>query len=269
MAAYFPEVSKVGYEGPKSKNPLAFKHYNADEMIEGQFMEDLFRFILAYWHTFRGTGSDPFGSATLSRPWDDGSSSVANALKRVDVAFEFMSKLQAPFYCWHDRDVAPEASTLMETNKNFDEIAKKLKDKQGETGVKLLWGTANLFSHPRFMHGAATSCNADVFAFAAAQVKKAIEVTHDLGGVNYVFWGGREGYMNLYNTNMKREIDHLPRFMHMAADHAKSIGFKGQFLFEPKPREPTKHQYDFDAAACLNFLRANNLMDKVKLNIET
>jgi xylose isomerase len=269
MAAYFPEVSKIAYEGPKSKNPLAFKHYNPDEMIEGQSMKDLFRFSVAYWHTFRGTGSDPFGSATLSRPWDDGSSSVANALKRVDVAFEFMSKLQVPFYCWHDRDISPEASTLKETNKNLDEIAKKLKDKQGETGVKLLWGTANLFSHPRFMHGAATSCNADVFAFAAAQVKKAIEVTHELGGVNYVFWGGREGYHNLLNTNMKRELDHLAKFMHMAHDHAKSIGFKGQFLFEPKPKEPTKHQYDFDAATCLNFIGRNGLDGIVKLNIET
>jgi xylose isomerase len=269
MAAYFPEVSKVAYEGPKSKNPLAFKHYNPEELVEGQSMKDLLRFSVAYWHTFRGTGTDPFGSATLSRPWDDGSSSVANALKRVDVAFEFMTKLQAPFYCWHDRDVAPEGSSLKETNKNLDEIAKKLKDKQGETGVKLLWGTANLFSHPRFMHGAATSCNADVYAFAAAQVKKAIEVTYELGGENYVFWGGREGYHNLYNTDMKRELDHLARFMHLAHDHAKSIGFKGQFLFEPKPKEPTKHQYDFDAATCLNFIGRNGLDGIVKLNIET
>ncbi|HVJ86213.1 MAG TPA: xylose isomerase [Caulifigura sp.] len=269
MAAYFPDVSKIAYEGPKSKNPLAFKHYNPDEVVEGQKLKDLLRFSVAYWHTFRGTGSDPFGSATLSRPWDDGSSSVENALKRVDVAFEFMSKLQAPFYCWHDRDVAPEGSSLKATNKNFDEIAKKLKDKQSETGVKLLWGTANLFSHPRFMHGAATSCNADVFAFAAAQVKKAIEVTHQLGGENYVFWGGREGYHNLYNTDMNRELDHLAKFMHMAHDHAKSIGFKGQFLFEPKPKEPTKHQYDFDAATCLNFIGRNGLDGIVKLNIET
>ena len=269
MAAYFPDVSKIAYEGPKSKNPLAFKHYNPDEVVEGQKLKDLLRFSVAYWHTFRGTGSDPFGSATLSRPWDDGSCSAENALKRVDVAFEFMSKLQAPFYCWHDRDVAPEASTLKETNKIFDEVAKKLKDKQGETGVKLLWGTANLFSHPRFMHGAATSGNADGFAFAAAQVKKAIEVTHQLGGENYVFWGGREGYHNLYNTDMNRELDHLAKFMHMAHDHAKSIGFKGQFLFEPKPKEPTKHQYDFDAATCLNFIGRNGLDGIVKLNIET
>lgn len=269
MPEFFPGVPVIEYEGPKSKNPLAFKHYNPDEVVEGQKLRDLLRFSVCYWHTFRGTGSDPFGSATLQRPWDDGSNSVANAIKRVHAAFEFITKLGAPFYCFHDRDVAPEGDTLAESNKNLDEVVKALKDQQKKTGVKLLWGTANLFSHPRYMHGAATSCNADVFAYAAAQVKKAIEVTHTLGGVNYVFWGGREGYMNLYNTDMGRELDHLARFMHMAADHAKSIGFKGQFLFEPKPKEPTKHQYDFDAAACLNFLRANDLMGTVKLNIET
>ncbi len=269
MADFFPDVPRIKYEGPQSKNPLAFKHYNADEVVEGQKLKDLLRFSVCYWHTFRGTGTDPFGAATLLRPWDDGSSSVENALKRVDVAFEFVTKLGAPFYCFHDRDVAPEGASLRETNRNLDAVAKKLKDKQGETGVKLLWGTANLFSHPRYMHGAATTCNADVFAFAAAQVKKAIEVTHELGGVNYVFWGGREGYHNLYNTDMQRELDHFARFMHLAHDHAKSIGFKGQFLFEPKPKEPTKHQYDFDAAACINFIRANDLEKVVKLNIET
>ncbi|MCA9079435.1 MAG: xylose isomerase [Planctomycetaceae bacterium] len=269
MAEYFPEIQQIQYEGPQSKNPLAFKHYNPEEVVEGQTMRDLFRFSVCYWHTFRGTGTDPFGSATLVRPWDDGSDSVENALKRVDVAFEFISKLGAPFYCWHDRDIAPERSTLRETNAVLDQIAAKLKDKQAETGIKLLWGTANLFSNPRFMHGAATSCNADVFAFAAAQVKKAIEVTHELGGENYVFWGGREGYHNLYNTNMQRELDHLARFMHLAHDHAKSIGFTGQFLFEPKPKEPTKHQYDFDAATCLNFIGRNGLDGIVKLNIET
>ncbi|MCB9950360.1 MAG: xylose isomerase [Planctomycetaceae bacterium] len=269
MAEYFPEVQSIQYEGPQSKNALAFKHYNPDEVIEGQTMRDLLRFSVCYWHTFRGTGVDPFGAGTLVRPWDDGSNSVENALKRVDVAFEFMSKLGAPFYCWHDRDVAPEGATLRESHANFDTIAAKLKEKQGETGIKLLWGTANLFSHPRFMHGAATSCNADVFAYAAAQVKKAIEVTYELGGENYVFWGGREGYHNLYNTDMQRELDHLARFMHLAHDHAKSIGFTGQFLFEPKPKEPTKHQYDFDAATCLNFIGRNGLDGIVKLNIET
>ncbi len=267
--AFFPDIPKIPFEGPKTKNPLAFRHYNASEIVEGRSMTDWLRFSVCYWHTFRGTGSDPFGPGTLQRPWDDGSDSVENAVKRVGAAFEFIEKLGAPYYCFHDRDVAPEGANLAESNRNFDAVAKSLGEEQKRTGIKLLWGTANLFSNPRFMHGAATSCNADVFAFAAAQVKKAIEITHQLGGENYVFWGGREGYMNLYNTDMKRELDHLARFMHMAADYAKSIGFKGQFLFEPKPKEPTKHQYDYDAAACLNFLRANGLQDKVKLNIET
>ena len=267
--AYFPDIPKIPFEGPKSKNPLAFKHYNADEVVEGKSLRDWLRFSVAYWHTFRGTGSDPFGSATLQRPWDDGSNSVENAIKRAHVAFEFIEKLGAPFYCFHDRDVAPEGNSLAESNKALDAVVKVLGEEQKRSGIKLLWGTANLFSHPRYMHGAATTCNADVFAYAAAQVKKAIEVTHQLGGQNYVFWGGREGYMNLYNTDMKRELDHLGRFMKMAADFAAEIGFKGQFLFEPKPKEPTKHQYDFDAAACLNFLRTYGLVDKVKLNIET
>ena len=267
--AFFPDIPKIPFEGPKTKNPLAFRHYNATEIVEGRTMTDWLRFSVCYWHTFRGTGSDPFGSATLQRPWDDGSDSVENAVKRVDAAFEFIEKLGAPYYCFHDRDVAPEGANLAESNRILDTVVKALGEAQKRTGIKLLWGTANLFSNPRFMHGASTSCNADVFAFAAAQVKKAIEVTHQLGGENYVFWGGREGYMNLLNTDMKREIDHLARFMHMAADYAKSIGFTGQFLFEPKPKEPTKHQYDYDAAACLNFLRANGLQDKVKLNIET
>ncbi len=269
MSQFFPDIPQIPFEGPTSKNPLAFKHYNPDEIVEGKSLKDLMRFSVCYWHTFRGTGSDPFGPGTLSRPWDDGSNSLENAIKRVDVAFEFISKLGAPFYCFHDRDVAPEGATLRESHQNLDAVAKVLKRQQKATGIKLLWGTANLFSHPRYMHGAATSPNADVFAYAAAQVKKAIEVTHHLGGENYVFWGGREGYMNLYNTDMKRELDHLARFMHMAADFASNIGFKGQFLFEPKPKEPTKHQYDFDAAACLNFLRSYDLIDKVKLNIET
>jgi len=269
MATYFPEVDRVVYEGTQSKNPLAFRHYNADEIVEGRTMKDWLRFAVCYWHTFRGDGTDPFGAPTLKRPWDDGTNSLDNALRRVDVAFEFMSKLGVPYYCFHDRDVAPEGSSLRESNRNLDAVVQKLAEAQQATGIRLLRGTANLFSNPRFMHGAATSPNADVFAFAAAQVKKAIEVTHLLGGENYVFWGGREGYMCSYNTNMKRELDHLARFMHMAHEHAKSIGFHGQFLFEPKPKEPTKHQYDFDAAACLNFLRQYGLMDVVKLNIET
>ena len=269
MTEFFPDVPQIQYEGPESKNPLAFRHYNPEEVIEGRSMKDWLRFSVCYWHTFRGTGVDPFGSPTLERPWDDGTESLDNALRRVDVAFEFITKLGAPYYCFHDRDVAPEGASLTETNANLDAVAAKLKEAQDATGVKLLWGTANLFSNPRFLHGAATSCNADVFAYAAAQVKKAMEVTHALGGENYVFWGGREGYMNLYNTDMKRELDHLARFMHMANDYAKEIGFTGQFLFEPKPKEPTKHQYDFDAAACLNFIRQYGLLDVVKLNIET
>jgi xylose isomerase len=269
MAEFFPDVRKIAYEGPTSKNDLAFRHYNPDEKIEGQTMRDLFRFSVCYWHTFRGTGSDPFGAPTLMRPWEDGTNTHKMDLKRVDVAFEFMAKLGCPFWCFHDRDISGEGDSLKETNQLLDKVIAKCKEKQQETGIKLLWGTANLFSHPRYLHGAATSCNADVFAFAAAQVKKAIEVTHELGGENYVFWGGREGYMNLFNTNMQRELDHLAKFMHLAHDHAKSIGFQGQFLFEPKPKEPTKHQYDFDAAACLNFIGRNGLDGIVKLNIET
>lgn len=269
MSSYFPDVSRILYEGPGTKNDLAFRHYNASEIVEGRSMQDWLRFSVCYWHTFRANGSDPFGAPTLNRPWDDGSDSAENALQRVDVAFEFMSKLGVPYYCFHDRDIAPERGTLKETNAVLDRVVARLKEAQQRTGIKLLWGTANLFSHPRFMHGAATSPNADVFAFAGAQVKKALEITKELGGENYVFWGGREGYMCSYNTDMKRELDHLAKFMHMAKDYAKQIGFTGQFLFEPKPKEPTKHQYDFDAAACLNFLRQYDLMDTVKLNIET
>ena len=269
MKNAFPDISRIAYEGPKSKNPLAFKHYNPDEIVEGKTLRDHLRFAVVYWHTFRGTGSDPFGAGTMQRPWDDGSASVNNAQNRARVAFEFISKLGAPYYAWHDRDVAPEGKTLAETNKNFDAVAKVLKEEQKRTGVKLLWGTTNAFSHPRFVHGASTSCNADVFAFAACQVKKAMEVTHELGGEGYTFWGGREGYMTLLNTDMKREQEHLAKFLHLAVDYKKKIGFKGQFYIEPKPKEPTKHQYDSDAAACLNFLREFDLLPYFKLNIET
>ena len=265
----FPEIKKIKFEGPKLRDPLAFHHYDENEIVEGKKMKDQLRFAVAYWHTFRGTGSDPFGPGTMLRPWEGPVDHVENAINRARVAFEFIDKLGAPFYCFHDRDVAPEARNLAETNKNLDAVAKVLKEEQQRTGVKLLWGTANLFSNRRFMHGAATSCNADAFAFAAAQVKKAIEVTKELGGAGYVFWGGREGYQNLWNTDMKREVDHLARFMHLAVDYAKEIGFTGQFYFEPKPKEPTKHQYDFDVAACLNFLRGNGLEKHVKMNIET
>src|SRR6476660_5446513 len=266
---FFKNVSKIKFEGTKAANALTFHHYNEDEVVEGKSMRDHLRFSVVYWHTFRNRLSDPFGAPTAIRPWDDGSESVQNAQKRVRVAFEFMEKLGAPYYAFHDRDVAPEGKTLAESNKNFDAVVKVLKEEQQRTGIKLLWGTANMFSNPRYMHGAATSCNADAFAYAAAQVKKCLEVTKELGGVNYVFWGGREGYQNLWNTNMKRELDHLARFFHMAVDYAKEIGFTGQFLIEPKPKEPTKHQYDSDAAACLNFLRAYDLLKHFKLNIET
>jgi len=267
--AAFPRISKIKYEGPDSKKPLAFKHYNADEEVDGKPMRDHLRFAVAYWHTMRGQGSDPFGPGTAVRPWDDGSESLENAKRRVRVTFEFLEKLGAPFYCFHDRDVAPEGKTLAKTNKNLDAVVKVMKEEQDRTGIKLLWGTANLFSNPRFVHGAATSCNAEVFAFAAAQVKKAMEVTKLLGGQGYVFWGGREGYSTLWNTNMKRELDHLGLFLNMAVDYKKAIGFEGQFYIEPKPMEPTKHQYDSDAAACLNFLRQYRLMKAFKLNIET
>ena len=265
----FSDIPKIVYEGPKSDNPLAFRWYNPEEVIEGKTMKEHLRFTVCYWHTFRANGSDPFGAATMQRPWDDGTDSVENACNRARIAFEFFEKLDAPYYAFHDRDVAPEGDSLTETNKIFDAVADVLKEEQDRSGVKLLWGTANMFSNPRFLHGAATSCNAEVFAYAAAQVKKAMEVTHRLGGENYVFWGGREGYMNLYNTDMKRELDHLAKFFHMAVDYAKEIGFTGQFLIEPKPKEPTKHQYDSDAAACLNFLRTYDLKDHFKLNIET
>jgi xylose isomerase len=265
----FPDVPKIKYEGPDSKNPLAFRHYNPTEVVEGKTMKDHLRFAVCYWHTFRGMGGDPFGPGCAVRPWEDGTDSLEMALKRVDVAFEFIDKLGVPFYCFHDRDVAPEGANLAETNKNLDAVVKKLGQKQKDTGIQLLWGTANLFSNKRFVHGASTSCNADVFAYAGAQVKKALEATKELGGVNYVFWGGREGYHNLYNTDLRREFDHLAKFLHLAVEYKRKIGFGGQFLIEPKPKEPTTHQYDSDAAACTAFLKTYGLDKDFKLNIET
>ena len=267
--AFFPKIKKIKYEGPDSKNPLSFKWYNENEIVAGKTMKEHLRFSVVYWHTFRNPLSDPFGVGTAFRPWDDGSESVKNAQKRVRAAFEFIEKLGAPYYAFHDRDVAPEGKSLAASNKNLDAVAKVLKAEQERTGIKLLWGTACLFANPRYMHGAATSCNADAFAYAAAQVKKAIEITHQLGGEGYTFWGGREGYSTLWNTDIKRELDHLGAFLHMAVEHKKKIGFKGQFYIEPKPMEPTKHQYDSDAAACLNFLRQYKLMGHLKLNLET
>ncbi len=269
MTDPFRHLPSIAYEGPHSKNPFAFKHYNPQEVVEGKTMRDHLRFSVVYWHTFRGTGQDPFGAGTMLRPWDDGSNSIENACRRARVAFQFMEKLGGPYYAFHDRDVAPEGASLAETNRNLDAVVAVLKEEQARTGIKLLWGTACLFANPRFVHGAATSPNAEVFAYAAAQVKKALEVTHELGGEGYTFWGGREGYSTLWNTDMKRELDHLARFLHMAVDYKKEIGFQGQFYIEPKPKEPTRHQYDSDAAACLNFLREYGLLEHFKLNLET
>lgn len=269
MPAAFPAIPKISYEGPHSKNPLAFKHYNADELVEGKTMRDHLRFSVVYWHTMCGNGTDMFGWGTAQRPWEAGLSGIDLAKARVPVFFEICEKLGAPYYAFHDRDVAPHGKNLKQSNQYLDTITKLLKAQQKKTGVKLLWGTAQLFAHPRYAHGAATSCSADVFAYAAAQVKKALEVTHELGGEGYTFWGGREGYSTLWNTDMKRELDHLAKFLHLAVAYAKEIGFKGQFYIEPKPKEPTKHQYDSDAAACLNFLREYDLIDHLKLNLET
>ena len=269
MTTFFPDVPKISFGGPKSRNPLEFRYYNPDEVVGKKTMKEHLRFSVVFWHTFCNPLADPFGVGTALRPWDDHSNSVQNAQRKVKVAFELFEKLGVPFYAFHDRDVAPEGRTIKESHANLDEVVKVLKDEQARTGVKLLWGTANLFSNPRYMHGAATSPNFDVFAFAAAQVKKAMEITHELGGAGYTFWGGREGYSTLLNTDMKRELDHLGQFLNMAVNYKKQIGFQGTFYIEPKPKEPTKHQYDSDAAACLNFLRTYNLLPHFKLNLET
>ena len=266
--AFFPRIRPIRYEGPGAKRALAFRHYNPDEVIDGKTMREHLRFSIAYWHSFRGAGVDMFGTGTINRPWEKGGKPIDIALRRMDAAFEFFQKIQAPFWCFHDRDIAPEGRNLRETNKLLDRVVAHARDLQKATGIKLLWGTANLFSNPRYMCGAATNPDAHVFAYAAAQVKKALDVTKALGGENYVFWGGREGYETLLNTNLKREQDHLGTFMHMAVDYARSIGFKGQFLIEPKPKEPTKHQYDFDASG-IAFLRTYGLEKDFKFNIET
>ena len=267
--SYFSGIKPIAYEGPDSDNPLAFRHYNPDEVIDGKTVKEHMRFSIAYWHSFRGTGSDPFGPGTIQRPWERGKDPVSVAKVRLEAGFEFFQKIGSPFWCFHDRDIAPEGKTLAESNKFLDQIVRHAKQLQKATGVKLLWGTANLFSNPRYMAGAATNPDAHVFAYAAAQVKKALEITHELGGENYVFWGGREGYDTLLNTDLKREQEHLATFMHMAKDYARSIGFEGQFLIEPKPKEPTKHQYDFDVASGIAFLRTFGLEKVFKFNIET
>ena len=268
-AVHFPTVPTIAFEGPSSTRSLAFRHYNPDEIIDGKTLSQHLRFSIAYWHSFRGVGADPFGPGTIQRPWETGKDAVSIAKTRMDAAFEFFQKIRAPFWCFHDRDIAPEGATLAESNQNLDAVVAHALALQKSTGVKLLWGTANLFSNPRYMCGAATNPDAHVYAYAAAQVKKAMDVTKELGGENYVFWGGREGYETLLNTNLKREQDHLAAFLHMAVDYARSIGFKGQFLIEPKPKEPTKHQYDFDVASGIAFLRTYGLEKHFKFNIET
>jgi xylose isomerase len=267
--SHFSKIKAIRYEGPQSTNPLAFRYYNPDEKIEGKTLKEQMRFSIAYWHAFRGVGADPFGPGTIVRPWEKGKDPISIAKVRMDAAFEFFTKIQAPFYCFHDRDIAPEGRTLAESNRNLDKLVAHAKELQKATGVKLLWGTANLFSNPRYMCGAATNPDAHVFAYAAAQVKKALEVTKRLGGAGYTFWGGREGYETLLNTNLKREQEHLAKFLHMAVDYAKEIGFTGQFYIEPKPKEPTKHQYDFDVASGIAFLRTFGLEKHLKFNIET
>lgn len=269
MAEFFKEVKKIRYEGKDSDNPLAYKYYNADEVVAGKRMEDHLRFAVAYWHTFQATGTDPFGPVgTAIRPWNNITDPMDLAKAKVEANFEFCEKLGVPFFCFHDRDIAPEADNLRETNKRLDIITAAIKDRMKDSSVKLLWGTSNAFGNPRFTHGASTSPNADVFAYTCAQVKKAMEITKELGGQNYVFWGGREGYETLLNTNMKLELDNMARFLRMAVDYAKEIGFEGQFLIEPKPKEPTKHQYDFDSATVIGFLKTYGLDPYFKLNIE-
>ncbi|MFP7169291.1 xylose isomerase [Terribacillus sp. 7520-G] len=265
--AYFENVDKIVFEGAGSTNPLAYKFYNPEEKVAGKTMEEILRFGVAFWHTMTMDGSDPFGSGNMLRPWD-GFSGMDLAKARVEAAFEFFEKLNVPFFCFHDVDIAPEGSSLAETNKNLDTIVAMIKEYMKTSKTKLLWNTANMFTHPRFVHGAATAANADVYAYSAAKVKKGLEIAKDLGAENYVFWGGREGYETLLNTDMKLEQDNLARFLHMAVDYAKEIGFNGQFLIEPKPKEPTKHQYDFDVATGLAFLQNYDLKDHFKFNIE-
>lgn len=264
---FFPGIPKIKYEGPTSRNTLAFKYYNAEEVILGRKMKEWMRFSVAFWHTFRGTGGDPFGAQTKFWPWEDGTNSVAMAKRRMRANFEFLDKLGVDLWCFHDRDIAPDGETLEETNKNLDEVVALARELQGSK-IHPLWGTAQLFMHPRYMHGAATSPELGVYAYAAAQVKKAMEVTHYLGGENYVFWGGREGYQTLLNTDMERELNHMATFLRAAAEYKKKIGFNGTLLIEPKPQEPTKHQYDWDAATTANFLRKYGLINEFKINIE-
>ncbi len=265
---YFKGIGQVKYEGKGSDNPFAFKYYDAGKKVGKKTMEEHFRFAIAYWHTFCGTGGDPFGPGTKVFPWSVATDPMQRAYDKMDAAFEFITKIGAPFYCFHDYDLVEEGASLKESEERLRKIVDYAKKKQRASGVKLLWGTANLFSNPRYMNGAATNPDFEVVCHAGAQVKHALDATIELGGANYVFWGGREGYNSLLNTNMKREQEHLARFLHMAKDYARANGFKGTFFIEPKPMEPTKHQYDFDAATVIAFLREHDLMNDFKLNIE-
>ena len=268
MSEIFKNIGKIEFKGEGSADDLSFRYYNAEEKIMGKTMKDHLRFAMSYWHTLCGKGGDQFGDGTMIRSWTSETDEMKTAELKVKAAFEIMEKLGIGYYCFHDRDISPEADTLEETNKRLDIVADMLEKEMKRTGIKLLWGTSNCFTNPRFVHGAATSSEADVFAHAGAQIKKALEITKRLGGEGYVFWGGREGYETLLNTDMKLELDNLGRMLHMAVDYAAKIGFKGQFYIEPKPKEPTKHQYDFDTATVISFLRQYGLADKFKMNIE-
>jgi xylose isomerase len=265
---YFPAVETVSYEGPESDDPLSYAYYDPERRVGEKTMAEHLRFSVAFWHTFVEEGTDPFGAGTMQRPWDDVEDPMERAEARVDAAFEFIEKLGVPYFCFHDRDVAPSGETIAESNANFDRIVDRIEDRMNETGIELLWGTPQLFYEPKYAHGAATSPNADVYAHAAAQTKQALDVTTRLDGENFVIWGGREGYTTLLNTDMDREFENLARFLRMVADYADDVGFDGQLLIEPKPKEPTKHQYDFDAATVLSFLRNHGLEEEFTLNLE-
>lgn len=267
MKEYFSNIGKIKYEGKDSTNPLAFKYYDPDRIIDGKPMREHLKFALSWWHTMGGDGTDMFGCGTADKTWGE-TNPEARAIAKVDAAFEIMDKLSIDYYCFHDRDLSPEYANLGESNAKLKVVVDYLEKKQKETGKKLLWGTAKLFDHPRFMHGAGTSPSADVFAYAAAQIKSAIDATVQLGGKGYVFWGGREGYETLLNTDMGRELDNMATLMRMAVEYARSIGYDGDFYIEPKPKEPTKHQYDFDTATVLGFLRKYGLEKDFKMNIE-
>ncbi|WP_126943287.1 xylose isomerase [Xanthomonas sp. BRIP62409] len=265
---YFPGIGKIGFEGRDSDNPLAFKVYDANKQVGDKTMAEHLRFAVAYWHSFCGNGADPFGPGTRAYPWDIGNTALDRAEAKADAAFEFFTKLGVPYYCFHDIDLSPDADDIGEYERNLKHMVGIAKQRQADTGVKLLWGTANLFSHPRYMNGASTNPDFNVVARAAVQVKAAIDATVELGGENYVFWGGREGYACLHNTQMKREQDNMARFLTLARDYGRAIGFQGNFLIEPKPMEPMKHQYDFDSATVIGFLRQHGLDQDFKLNIE-